>query len=353
MVGSDIDWLRNHLVFADRIIPGLAEDKIERIATGLGGFNSQLWGNEKSPLFNLDHQLVSGFERYQPSIEASRGCGMGCAFCEERDIPLTRLKKPDLFVSHFKDVIEQYGDTSIRPYVQSSFFAPNSKWSEDLAGEVRRAGLKLSWRCETRVDSIKPDSIAALAEAGLKVIDLGLESASAVQILRMQKSKDPDRYLRSASDLLGACKRHGIWVKLNFLIYSGETQATYDETISWLDQHSESVKGISVGPVIVFGSPRASQDFVSSIVKAGGRLVDEESSERTGIAQIHPSSEISNSDSEILSLEASRRYMTDCDYFDLKSFSYYSRDYTRADFDSDIKSCNVSLLPFRLASSAE
>jgi len=41
-----------------------------------------------------------------------------------------------------------------------------------------------------------PETVAALAQAGLKVIDLGLETASPSQILAMGKSRDPDRYLK-------------------------------------------------------------------------------------------------------------------------------------------------------------
>ena len=348
VVGSDVKWLKEHLIFADRIVPGLAEDKIEGIINGSGSFDYLPWGTARSPLFNLDHKLIYGFRNYQPSIEASRGCGMRCAFCEERDIPLTPLKKPELLVDHFKDIIGQYQDTTIRPYVQSSFFAPNVGWSEALAKEVIKSGVQLSWRCETRVDSVNPDAIASLAAAGLKVIDLGLESAAPAQILRMKKSRHPDKYLRSASELINSCKKNGIWVKLNFLIYAGETLRTFDETIRWLDEHSESFKGISVGPVIVFGSPRTASGFIASVIEAGGSLVEQDSNERIGIGHINPSGEISWKDAERLSLDTSRRYMTDIDYFDLKSFSYYPRNYTHIDFKNDIIKSDKERLPFRL-----
>lgn len=35
------------------------------------------------------------------------------------------------------------------------------------------------------------------------------------------------------------------------------------------------------------------------------------------------------------------------DYFGLKNFSYYPRDYERADFDADVAASEVALLPFR------
>ena len=162
-----------------------------------------------------------------------------------------------------------------------------------------------------------------MANSGLKVIDLGLESASPEQIIKMQKASNPDRYLDLASKLINACKENDIWVKVNFLLYAGETEKTYFETISWLDDHKNSIKGVSVGPVMIFGSPQTSKELKCNIEKHGGRIVDINSNDFNGIAEIHPSVDISNKDAEFLSLEASRRYMKKTDYFDLKSFSYY------------------------------
>jgi hypothetical protein len=35
------------------------------------------------------------------------------------------------------------------------------------------------------------------------------------------------------------------------------------------------------------------------------------------------------------------------DYFDLKAFSYYPRDYARIDFDRDVAASDLARLPFR------
>lgn len=207
VVGSDTNWIASKLPYVDSIIPGLAEHKIEHIVTGKTGHKSTARTPNGTPSFNLDHTLMSNFSDYQPSIEISRGCGMGCNFCEERDIPLSRMKDPEFVALHLTDIIKQYGDTNINPYFQASFFAPNSKWADRLANATNNLGIDTQWRCETRVDAIKPETIATLAETGLKAIDLGLETASEIQILKMNKSNNPERYLQSASDLLSACKK--------------------------------------------------------------------------------------------------------------------------------------------------
>jgi hypothetical protein len=222
VTGPDPDWLGGLIPEADRIVPGLGEPLIaglidDPVGVCLTAAPSGL------PDFGLDHTLVEDFLAYQASVETSRGCGMGCAFCEERDIPLSRLREPELLAAYMADVQTQYRGGPIRPYLQSSFFVPNPRWASRMREIVGARGLAIPWRCETRVDAMKPETVEHLAAAGLKVIDLGLETASPTQIGAVNKSPNPDRYLRMASDLLVACRANGVWVKANVLLYGGET----------------------------------------------------------------------------------------------------------------------------------
>lgn len=347
VVDSDPVWIKSKLPFVETFIPGLVGGEIRQIASQPTAIHVHDLNSRAVPDFNLYHPVVDHFSEFQPSIEASRGCGRGCHFCAEKDIPLTRLKDPDVLALHMRDVMEQYDDQSIRPYVQSSFFAPNRKWADDLATEVMNARLNVKWRCETRVDAMSAQTVASLAAAGLKVIDLGMEAACATQLLAMGKSKDPDKYLRSASDLIHACRDNGVWVKLNILIYAGETLHTHEETLRWMNDHATAIKGVSVGPVVIFGSPDASSLFTQEVQQLGAKVVDPHSAELNGITHIHPGAQMSAEDAEVLSLQASRRFMTKQDYFDLKSFSYYPRHYGRQDFENDLLDCDPASLPFR------
>ncbi|WP_260602988.1 B12-binding domain-containing radical SAM protein [Pseudomonas aeruginosa] len=344
VVGPDPDWLRAKLPEVDLVVPGLAEPLIASLLTNAPDLRRL---PAPTPDVVLNHPLVSGFERYQPSIEASRGCGMGCAFCEERDIRLEKLRAPEQIARTLAAVASQYGGGEIRPYFQSSMFAPNEKWGTGLANAVRAAGLDVSWRTESRVDALTPETIACLAEAGMRVLDLGLETASPTQILNMRKSPDPDRYLERASTLLRACSDHGIAAKVNVLLYAGETTKTLDETRSFLDEHKDSIAGVSVGPVVAYGPPKTANIFIHEWSRSGASPVDPSSANDSGISMIHLSHDFDAKSAEAASLELSRRYMDADAYFNLKSFSYYPRDYARADFDRDVAASETSQLPFR------
>jgi len=341
VTGPDKAWLQGVLPHADLIVQGVGE----QLLPGLLDFQGQ-W---QAPAdCGLNHRLVEGFARYQPSIETSRGCGRGCAFCEERAIPLEDLKAPTLIVKELQRIIADYGDQTVRPYFQSSYLVPKRRWAEQLADQVQRAGIDVAWRCESRVDSVKPNAVAALATAGMKVIDLGLESASLQQLRHMNKAPEPRRYLDAASELLETCASHGIWVKLNVLLYAGETARTLDETRRWLDAHAQYFKGLSVGPVVVYGPNSHCADFLQELRLLGASPVDPASAQAGGVTQMHLSAELSSEQAELESLALSRRYMTQSDYFDLKCFSYYPRDYSHAQFERDVAACDVSRLPFRL-----
>jgi hypothetical protein len=274
---------------------------------------------------------------------------MGCAFCEERAIPLSKLRAPERLAHILQETQYDYGGSEIRPYFESSFFLPSLRWATELRSAMERRNIHVQWRCETRVDGMKPATVAELAASGLKVLDLGLETASATQIKAMNKSRDPERYLRMASMLLEACERNGIWVKVNVLLYGGETAKTLAETQGWLDRHASAIKGVSVGPVVAYGPPIQSSSFLNELMELGARPVDPGSAETSGITQLHLSPEIDSDTAEQFSLALSRRYMGMDDYFDLKHFSYYPREYTKSNFLQDLGASEAERLPFRPA----
>ncbi|GAB1614864.1 hypothetical protein PSN_0586 [Pseudomonas sp. NGC7] len=350
VVGPDPDWLHAKLPEANLLVPGLAEPRIASLLTDAPELRIL---SAPKPDVALNHTLVSGFERYQPSIEASRGCGMGCAFCEERDIPLEKLGAVEHMANALVAVSGQYGGGEIRPYFQSSMFVPNVKWGAGLAKAFKAGGLNISWRTESRVDVLTPETIACLAEAGMKVLDLGLETASPTQIRNMRKSKNPERYIRRASILLEACRDYGISAKVNVLLYPGETAKTLDETRSFLDNHKDSIAGVSVGPVVAYGPPIATKVLLREWSELGASVVDSNSAHESGISTINLSHDFDACSAEAASLELSRRFMDMDDYFALKSFSYYPRDYTRTDFDRDVAASDVSKLPFRVVGKSQ
>lgn len=289
-----------------------------------------------SPISTSQHEyhLLHNRQQYQPSIEIARGCGMGCSFCQERAEPLQPLKAPEILLAELQDacIRDEYGPMT--PYFEASVFAPGAAWAERLTQVLRDSGTSLRWRTEARADSVTPARLAVLAKAGLSVLDVGLESASPAQLLRMRKTQDPHRYLARASDLLCTARDLGIRVKVNVLLFAGETVATLQETEEWLERHRDCIAGVSVGPVMVFGWQESTADYVRELEHLGARparvTLD-------GVQELHLSSEIDHETAHQLSRQLSRRFMTADQYYALKSFSYFPRWYGVDDFRADIR----------------
>lgn len=338
VVGGRPDLLHEMLPNADLIVEGLAEPHMDALFQKYiqpHTVKALIGRPHKKTVFGgLDYTLLLNRQEYQPSIEVSRGCGMGCSFCQEKSEPLSKLKPADIILSELSDILVDDQMRPMNPYFEASVFAPSRTWSQNLVQVFSEAELAVKWRTEARVDSITPDNLQILAESGLTVIDLGLESASPIQLHRMQKTKNPEQYLKKASALLKAARACGVKVKVNILLFAGETRKTFDETLDWLENHRDCIEGVSVGPVMVFGWPAETLTYLEELYGYGAS--PHTGSKIHGVQEINLSGYIDAQGAQELALETSRRFMSADSYFFLKSFSYLPRSYSRTSFMDDV-----------------
>lgn len=328
VIDGEINQLAKLLPHVDKIVDGLGENQI-----------SDLIGRKIEKVNGyvpLDYSLLDKRELYQPSIEVSRGCGMKCSFCQEKDEKLQSLKSPFQITSEASDILLNDDLNPMSPYFEASMFKPTISWLEELTKQRMNHSHSYFWRSESRADTFPIKQIPELAKAGMKVLDLGLESASPTQIKRMGKSKTPEKYLSRASNLLEQAHNSGIDVKVNVMLYAGESSRTIEETYKWLDQHRNYIKGVSVGPVLAFGWDNKKSEFIKTLLSFGASIYGKNALE--GVTRFNLSSSINHDASLSISKELSRSFMTAKEYFDLKSFSYFSRDYTYDEFLQDIRS---------------
>jgi len=329
VVDGEPELLKSLLPNIDHVVDGVGETKI------LSFIKNEIVELPQRTGPTLDYSLLDQRHLYQPSIEVSRGCGMSCSFCQERDEKLQPLKPITTLIEETKHTLLTDNLIKMTPYLEASMFVPSDKWLKQLVEARELHSMTFNWRTESRVDSIPIKHIPLLAKAGLKVIDLGLESASFEQLRNMGKSMYPEKYLQKASLLINTAYEYGIDVKINILLYAGETHKTLTDTFNWLERHRSFIKGVSIGPVIAFGWKHKKKDFVNSMEKLGASVANNNSV--YGVTHINLSSQINNNDALKLSKELSREFMTAKDYFDLKSFSYFPRNYEYKDFLADIK----------------
>ncbi|TGO02923.1 hypothetical protein PN36_16300 [Candidatus Thiomargarita nelsonii] len=338
VIGNRKDLMKKAVPKADIVVAGIADSIITQIIrsdSSCHPINLSIKSNQINQYPSLDYSLLVERHLYQPSIEVARGCGMGCSFCQEKDEKLLPLKAPQVLIEEIKSTIIRDELTEMTPYFEASMFVPNGKWVDEFQLLRNKYNLEFKWRAEGRVDAINSKHIKKLAQTGLKVLDLGLESASLQQLTRMSKTKNPEKYLFRASDLIKNAYVHNINIKVNILLSAGENEETISETLDWLEKHREYIKGVSVGPVIVFGWSSNTKEYIKELARYGASISH---SPALGITHLNLSDEIDYEKSIMISKEISRQFMGAEDYFYLKSFSYFSRDYRYEDFLADISS---------------
>jgi hypothetical protein len=355
VVGDDPEWVRRRLPPVDLVFSGTAESSVAVLS------DASTWHDverrqalsraiPKDPVPSqliYDYAAMEEFKRYQPSVEISRGCGFGCSFCVDAYERLAACKSVDQVLREIDVYEEAYGASDLRPYFEASLFRPSSEWARTFAAARARRASALRWRCESRVDVWSRDVLTALRDAGLSVVDAGLDSADTTQLIRMNKTRKPEEYLGKADQLLMWCDELGITVKLNVLLYAGETGGSWERTRCWLLDRSHYIKGVSVNPLIAYRSDVKNAAFMTTLAE-GGAVVDLGQIELEGYCRVAPSREVSAWQADSMALALSRELMTARDYFELKAFSYFPRDFTYAQFEDLAFASEPSTLPFRL-----
>lgn len=336
------DWIKFE-VGVDAAISGMGEDFICALAGHAG--NAHKIACYQTP----DYTLMDDYRSYQPSLEVDRGCGRGCNFCVEADEPQSPLRSPLSAAREIQRLSDLYSGLTIHPYVESSLFQPSKKWIRDFARIRNDLNVAATWRTQTRADTFSPAKIKALAESGLRVMDIGLESASPGQLLAMGKTRNPTAYLTAATRTLDACAQNGVLAKLNIVLYPGESSSTIQETTQWLESRRDLIAGISANPYIFF--PVGYTHFLPpSMIALGASLVDDTQPARLGYGDVHLSATISNLEARRLCRNISSSFMTLEDYFNIKSFGYFQPGLTLSAFRNTALQDDETQLSFRITS---
>lgn len=192
----------------------------------------------------LDHlpmpawDLLPGFPKaYPPAIydfprhpvatlAASRGCPFHCKFCDTSTFGAqVRAYSPERIYKILQHLQETYGVRHVM-FVDDLFLASRRR-TERLCELIIENGMKITWSCAARVDTVKPDLLALMKRAGCWEISFGLESGSNEQLKRMDKLADVEKSERA----IGWSADAGIRAKGLFMLgYPGETEETIQAT---------------------------------------------------------------------------------------------------------------------------
>ena len=106
----------------------------------------------------------------------SRGCPFACKFCSSRSVWTRKYRKRsvDDVIKEIKHLQEFYSVKDINFW--DDLWGVNDVWIIELCDKLKEEDIDISWTCELRVDSVAPEVLRKMKEAGCWAIFYGMES---------------------------------------------------------------------------------------------------------------------------------------------------------------------------------
>ena len=147
-------------------------------------------------------------------MSISRGCVFNCGFCETRKLwgNICRSFSPKRVIGEIQDLQSRYGTKGI--YFINDNFTLRKKETLELCSQMVENKLDLEWVCDTRVDLVNQEMLAAMSKAGCKTIWFGVESGSPRILQRIGRNTT----LRQIEDAFRLCRKNDIKVACSFML---------------------------------------------------------------------------------------------------------------------------------------
>lgn len=189
---------------------------------------------------NYEPQIIVGHRMFP--LVASRGCARTCSFCSihtfYRTAPgkVVRLRRPDLVADEMLHLHRDRGATLFL-FQDDDFpiFGPVwRKWTYRFLDELHARKLpgRILWKINCRADAVESELLAAMREAGLYLVYMGLESGSDEGLVTLNKKVTVAQNLRAVAMLksLGLCYEFGF-----MLLDPSSTFQSVEENLRFLE----------------------------------------------------------------------------------------------------------------------
>jgi radical SAM superfamily enzyme YgiQ (UPF0313 family) len=164
------------------------------------------------------------------TVIPSRGCPWKCSFCRSGLTWGDRVRTRSVpnVLDELEDLESRWGIRNV--VFMTDTFTYRKDWVLDICGGMVKRGLNFRWICNSRVDTIDSERLAAMAKAGCRMIAYGVESADPKILQATGKGITPEQSLEA----IRLTKEAGIPTFAYFIVgLPGETRETIRKTIDF------------------------------------------------------------------------------------------------------------------------
>jgi len=158
------------------------------------------------------------------SVIGSRGCPFNCSFCSSSELfgLRWRARNPQAIADEIREVSDRYGIKAF--YFMDDNFTLHPDRTVEICSRMRERDLDIKWWCFSRVNTIveREDMVQSMAEAGLQMAFLGVESPNEETLEHYHKQINADTSHRAIRIL----RKYGIQSMASFII--GDPEETRD-----------------------------------------------------------------------------------------------------------------------------
>jgi len=184
----------------------------------------------RSILKRIKYSTVKDIPR-TASIISARGCPFQCAFCASNTIWGRRVQFRSVvnIIGEIKYLKNEFGIRHFK-FVDDTFTLNKSRFQE-LSESLSNLGI--SWKCNTRVDTIDDEVLDFMISSNCFLVELGVESVDNTVLLKNRKSLT----VEVAKKTISKIKSRGLKVKI-FLIYGlpFEPKDIVQKTIEFIEE---------------------------------------------------------------------------------------------------------------------
>ena len=204
------------------------------------------------------------------TVQSRRGCPMRCIYCTTPQLEGRRLRvrSPARVAAFMAEGYERWGLR--RYYFVDNIFNYPKNYALELCQAIQALKLPLEWSCLINPAFPDADLFQRIREAGGNRVQVGNESGSDLILTNLGKGFSRRQVEKTFSGLIAAGLEYGCFLLMGG---PGETPATVQESVAFLEQYQPFLVNLTVGLRIYPGTPLHRLALAEGVINSSDNLL--------------------------------------------------------------------------------